>query len=82
MLHTNLRLHVECDPKSSRHVLKGMQQAVSVSQQHGCSALPLCWQVISYVDFSSISITDVNPVYSTSSRRSLLMAPEQLVSHP
>lgn len=39
-------------------------------------------QVISYVNFSDISVMDVNPVYDTSRRRALLEATEeQLVSH-
>lgn len=39
-------------------------------------------QVISYVDFSNISVMDVNSVYSTRRSRSLLMSfDEQLVSH-
>ena len=39
-------------------------------------------QVISYVDFSNISIMDVNSVYATRRSRALLMAPEeQMVSH-
>lgn len=37
-------------------------------------------QVISYVDFSDISIMDVNSVYSTRRSRSLLSFDEQLVS--